>query len=223
MSNNLLCGHSSHEDQRLSFPVGAIIETVSPVAHLGSAIPIGARGKITSHCDDGRAWILFDGYSDAGHTFHTPEHFIRVVELPSDDDECAFIHALPSGSVRCGALRRNHSQYTGHKFTEPTAPAPRAGEPDAAGIVSASALQLAQKVDQIYDTDLSNHLLTAVQAEHNQYATLIEQRERLVTVLRELLNRLYPHTCDRGPVCNKCKALLAGSKLLATIEREGEA
>lgn len=37
----------------------------------------------------------------------------------SDDDECAFVHVLPSGNVRCGALRRHHSQYTGHQFTEP--------------------------------------------------------------------------------------------------------
>jgi hypothetical protein len=38
----------------------------------------------------------------------------------SGSDECAFVHALPSGNVRCGALREHHSQYTGHEFTEPT-------------------------------------------------------------------------------------------------------
>lgn len=86
MNTDLFCRYPDHEDQRLRFPVGAIIETVSPVAHLGSAIPVGARGKITSHCDDGRVWILFDGYSDAGHAFHTPERFIRVVELLGSDE-----------------------------------------------------------------------------------------------------------------------------------------
>lgn len=42
-------------------------------------------------------------------------------------DECAFIHVLPSGSMRCGALREHHSQYTGHEFTEPQ-PASKRGK-----------------------------------------------------------------------------------------------
>lgn len=56
---------------------------------------------------------------------------------------------------------------------------------------------------------------------NNQHSTLITQRERLIDVLREMLNRFYPHTCDRGPVCAKCKALLAANEVLTTIEQEG--
>lgn len=48
----------------------------------------------------------------------------------SGHDECAFIHKLISGSVRCSTLREHHSQYTGHAFTEPPPPEQPAREGD---------------------------------------------------------------------------------------------
>lgn len=137
---------TTHENQITDYPKGARVEAIRNVP-CGSTgvIPAGTRGTVSDHTHDGRAWIYFDNFN-AGHTFSEAEHFIRVVcthrddncpanhEQPrpeqaggevrhTDNDECAFVHALPSGSVRCGALRQHHSQYTGHKFTEPDAPA----------------------------------------------------------------------------------------------------
>lgn len=193
MSNNLPCGHPGHEDQRLSFPVGAIIETVSPVAHLGIAIPVGAKGRITSHCDDGRVWILFDDYNDAGHAFHAPEHFIRVVELPG---------------------------------SEP--PAPRAGERDARQwhVSSESRSEngdatISAGIEWIGQVKRKH--AAQIATEHNQHATLIEQRVRLVEFVRPFAKKgcvCMGETCAQRRLkkfCTPCRA----AELLATIEQEG--
>lgn len=110
----------------------------------------------------------------------------------SDNDECAFIHALPSGSVRCGALRRNHSQYTGHKFTEPQSPTPRAGESEQSKLFSRYTFAVVTgrykildnrsdgpaRTTQIATADGEDEARLIVQA-LNQHATLVEQRDRL--------------------------------------------
>lgn len=63
--------------------MGVVVEAIIPISRnkLGDALPVGTRGKVTSHCDDGRAWVFFDGY-DEGHTFHEIEKYLRVVQLP---------------------------------------------------------------------------------------------------------------------------------------------
>lgn len=144
------------------------------------------------------------------------------------NDECAFVHALPSGSVRCGALRQNHSQYTSHKFTEPD-------ETDSLKSLSAllkdpshmtlpRARQIAIKHAHWNATTLPNNEFslswqdTKVLLDAN--ATLIEQRERLLRLLRPVTS---PTACYcavmKGEKCWHCEA----RELIATIEREGEA
>lgn len=87
------CGSDSHEDQRTRYPVNARVRTINLITcHLGT-IPTGTTGKITSHCDDGRAWVFFDGYS-AGHTFHFPEGAIEVVEQPSTEQPVSAVSEM---------------------------------------------------------------------------------------------------------------------------------
>lgn len=54
-----------------------------------------------------------------------------------------------------------------------------------------------------------------------RYDNLIKERDelraertRLREVVQELLNRFYPHLCNRGPNCDKCRALLRGAAVL---------
>lgn len=54
-------------------------------------------------------------------------------------------------------------------------------------------------------------------SDHNQHATLVEQRDRLVTALREYVTDRC--NCYQGTQCQNCET----KALLATIEQEGEA
>jgi hypothetical protein len=69
-------------------------------------IPRGAIGKVTGHCDDGQAYLQWDGYG-GGHTFHVPDDYLRAVEcrackheIDDEDDEadeaglCALCHEV---------------------------------------------------------------------------------------------------------------------------------
>lgn len=49
----------------------------------------------------------------------------------------------------------------------------------------------------------------------------LNERERLRGVVQELLNRFYPHRCDSGPDCAKCRALLRGNAALNGEKGEG--
>lgn len=81
------CG-LDHEIQRQELPVGAIVKSVSRIGNYPhGTIPIGSTGKVTAHCDDGRAWIFFDDYSEASHTFHLIDDFVRVVRLPVEQEK----------------------------------------------------------------------------------------------------------------------------------------
>lgn len=159
------------------------------------------------------------------------EHVCPGGKLSSADDiECQFCGFR--GTFTEGANHRKKTQHlirtvaVGNQRRAQYEPALRAGERDAAGIVSASALQLAQKIDQIYDTDLSNHLLAAVQAEHNQRATLVEQRAELVAAridkLRKALREILDIVEDEGHADSYVPQVTAARELLATIEPEME-
>lgn len=80
-SLNCECGLAGHADQVERFPVGSTVESVRKIDANNFWVPSGALGRITGHTDDGRAWVLFDGYS-GGHTFHHPQDHIRLVEAP---------------------------------------------------------------------------------------------------------------------------------------------
>lgn len=77
---------SKNNYQREQFPVGTTVEAIIPIGRggLGADIPVGTRGNVTSHCDDGRAWVFFDG---EGHTFHEIEKYVRVVCTHQNDDK----------------------------------------------------------------------------------------------------------------------------------------
>lgn len=56
----------------------------------------------------------------------------------------------------------------------------------------------------------------------NQHATLVEQRNQLADMLKEMCDRFYPHTCKfHGPsICDRCETLRKASRMLITIEQE---
>lgn len=75
------CGSVNHEDQRKWFPVGTVVSTIIEINNEPDGeIPAGSIGKVTAHCGDGRAWVLFDGYPH-GHTFHDINLFVRIIKL----------------------------------------------------------------------------------------------------------------------------------------------
>lgn len=100
---------SDNDYQRERFPVGTVIEAVVPIGRstVADALPVGIRGKVTSHCDDGRAWVFFDGY-DEGHTFHEIEKFVRVVQLPVKEPQLTNLQkAVIEHDDDCARLDRN--------------------------------------------------------------------------------------------------------------------
>lgn len=48
----------------------------------------------------------------------------------------------------------------------------------------------------------------------------VNAHQLLVDALGEMLNRFYPHACDRGPMCAKCGALKAGQAALLFAQKE---
>lgn len=71
------CG-SSHKSQQQKYATGTVVRSTASISnHEHGQIPIGAVGKITGHCDDGRAIIFFDHYPQASHTFHYINDFVQ--------------------------------------------------------------------------------------------------------------------------------------------------
>ncbi len=65
-----------HKNQIRKYPAGTRIVAITDIwSASDSLVPFGSTGKVTGHCDDGRAWIVFDLY-DGSHTFHFPEQHI---------------------------------------------------------------------------------------------------------------------------------------------------
>lgn len=74
-----------HKDQIEQYPVGARVVTISEISgngDSGTTLPFGTIGRVTGHCDDGRAFIVFDG-DNGSHTFHFPEQNIAAEWKPA--------------------------------------------------------------------------------------------------------------------------------------------
>jgi len=102
------CEMSGHLDQIRDYPVGTIVENTVALAAASGAVPIGSKGRVTLHCADGRAWIVFDGYP-VGHTFHDPAKYVRIVSAPIErkaaeinlDETISFARAWAEAPARC--------------------------------------------------------------------------------------------------------------------------
>lgn len=133
----------------------------------------------------------------------------------------------------CGMEGTNESMKD-HTCNEP--PAPRAGEREHVEWYYIKWYEVDLKAypqEPKFAIEQSETLLAVVLeeetaakiiADHNQHATLVEQRERLLTMLKQFvsLGRCYCDTLlyDRGSrKCRQCEA----RELIATIEQEGEA
>lgn len=123
----------------------------------------------------------------------------------SGGDKCAFVHRLVSGSIRCGALRQHHSQYTGHRFTEPESvnqhePAAWGGgdewmartdykgcweiiAKDADGTIRTIVNRLG-----FYEPEEQN--ARQIVTEHNQHQSLVAERERLRAAIEVAIHNL---------------------------------
>lgn len=73
------CGAKrSHKTQIKKYPVGARVVAITEIDNSPDGVlPFGATGKVTYHCDDGRASIQFDADGSC-HTFHSPELYIAA-------------------------------------------------------------------------------------------------------------------------------------------------
>lgn len=141
-------------------------------------------------CDDCRGYThapwcpgyrAADEISDAEYAQLSTEQPASAAGSERDDDECAFVHRLVSGNLRCGTLRQHHSQYTGHEFVEPQQPPALA----------------AQETRQWYDHDDPRHIYHTVfnpsgcdkfyclKRFDATYQSLSAERERLRAALQE--------------------------------------
>lgn len=81
MTKQCECGATSHQNQVRQLPIDSVVVAkvaIKTVPHL-EPVPVGTKGFVTGHCDDGRAWIFFQGFS-GGHTFHAPDAYVEIVE-----------------------------------------------------------------------------------------------------------------------------------------------
>lgn len=140
-----------------------------------------------------------------------------------DNDECAFVHKLVSGSVRCGALRQHHSQYTGHKFVEPTTEHEPAARGEGDGELSVRDFDYHEYGD--VTLNVTNNGITVaiayiqgrgreakdwaekIAAAYNSHTALVEQRDRLREVLRRFVSPTQCY-CNvmLGAQCGQCEA-----------------
>lgn len=205
------CG-LNHKVQQQYFPVGTIVKSISRIGnYLHNEIPIGSLGKVTSHCDDGRAWIFFDDYAEAGHTFHCIDDFVRIVKLPEQG---------PTPSNESPALRAEEGERVEHS------PLPWSLRKNTSIITSANPLfgDVAIVVGRLEGGSLKSFraranaklILDAV----NQHATLVAQRDRLLVALRTLVEC---SPCQNGcaPDDMSCATRLAEATI-TTIEQEGK-
>lgn len=235
---------SKNEYQREQFPVGTIVEAIIPIGRgpMSDPFPVGTRGKVTSHCDDGRAWVFFDG---EGHTFHEIERFVCVVQPGkevSGSYQCSDCNTPRStkdawmcsdGKVRCGECRK---VFDGQRTTITPQPAAQGGG-DEWRVVELGQHTYVERDSRsddespfICDMDTgecsdverikARQLAAQIVTEHNQHQSHVAERERLREALGEMLNRFYPHTCDRGPLCAKCGALRAAQSIFNETDNQ---
>lgn len=72
------CGRLDHQNQVTELPKGAQVKAVTDIAQLGENVQTGTKGVVTGHCSDGRAIVFFEDFPH-GHTFHTPNGYIKVI------------------------------------------------------------------------------------------------------------------------------------------------
>lgn len=93
-----------HTDQLKRYPLGVRVVVTDTIPQVGeSAIPVGTSGKVTDHCDDGRAWFVFDYEPQQGHTFHFPEQWLTVVASYNTNPEArieTMVHELAYERVK---------------------------------------------------------------------------------------------------------------------------
>jgi len=71
------CG-TDHRDLIDLWPMGVRVVAITEIdCGPNEPLPVGAIGRITAHCHDGRPWVSFSG--SHGHTFHKPEDYIARV------------------------------------------------------------------------------------------------------------------------------------------------
>lgn len=78
-----------HDDQRAQFPEGCRVKARGDIQNPFDMppVPAGALGTVTAHCDDGRAYVIFDKPHDTAHTFHWPLGYIELTDEPAPEPE----------------------------------------------------------------------------------------------------------------------------------------
>lgn len=236
---------TTFENQITDYPKGARVEAIVPILCHDGAIPSGARGTITAHCNDGRAWVFFDGY-DAGHTFHEPERCIRVVRTHRDDN-CPANHE-PSRHQHCDRPMRydkisNGDVFNGQRLTgtyycercctmQPTyetandlpAAASERGKWEYVETRYGAEARAGQFNIRLHWTGLADigdtrATIRQIVTEHNHHSTLVKQRERLLRLLRPVTSPTACYCAVMGSEkCWHCEA----RELITAIEQERE-
>lgn len=74
---------TDHINQKTDYPLGIKVRASTYISCAGECgeIAPGTMGRVTGHCDDGRAVVYFEGHG-VSHTFHHPETAISIPSLP---------------------------------------------------------------------------------------------------------------------------------------------
>jgi hypothetical protein len=72
--NKCLDCNASHLGQIDDLPVGQVVVAICPIPELDTSLPVGTVGRVSGHCNDGRAHIEFE--NGGSHTFHSPSDYI---------------------------------------------------------------------------------------------------------------------------------------------------
>lgn len=207
------CFNKSHTHQIVDYPVGARVEAVIDIPTSQGVVRAGTRGTVSSHCDDGRAYVSFDS-GDAGHTFHQPEAYIRV------DERKETVKPVTEAVKTIPLVGKNHSERECseadcpcHEWVqrfnehEPTA---RGGESGQSGLFPRYSFAVVTgrykildnrsdgpvRITQIATADGEGEARAIIQA-LNQHHSLLAERERLRTAAQAALDNLYERSLTR--------------------------
>lgn len=120
----------------------------------------------------------------------------------------------------CGKVDEHSDNCPSRPRTSEHQPVARGGG-DAAGLVPATVLALAKKNQEIYDTDLSNALVKAVEVAHAEHQTLVAERRhfvRLVEAVKALRLRHRQRAKGLGSEDCGCDECLLLQPILSAIE-----
>lgn len=82
---NCYCDNS-HKDQIERYPRGREVKTIMPMYSNGALMPVGTKGRVIGHYEDGRACFGFE-FDNSSHTFHCPEANIELLPEPVYEEE----------------------------------------------------------------------------------------------------------------------------------------